>query len=258
MKKRHKVVTKLFDISFKKNKNEQIFWKEIFQNKINIYNKNGISDWDIRASKRYYQILLCDIKELLEIKNFNGIRSLELGCGTSILSLLMASEGATVYLLDQLQEALDYSKILENQISKSLNFTGKVNYINANFFEIEDLKKTFIDFDIVHNIGVIEEHSPTEAQSIIEIMKKIANKYVIVGVPNFFNPYLLSFWFKNGKANELYYSRGSLCRLMKRLELRETKVVTTSYLYPFKKFTRLEKFTANIGFGFLHLAVATI
>lgn len=247
----------IFNFIFQKHNDDISFWKQHWNNKIEIYNKTGKTDWDSFSSQRYYKILLEDILTYL---NFNprNKKILEMGAGTGILSLLMAARGAKVYLVDILPEAVVYMKILENEFRNKLPFfRGSVNYIVKDFNKLTNKDMPLHYFDLVHNMGVIEEYPLDQVASIISIMKRYTRLKgrIIVGVPNFFNPYLISIWSKYGKGNEIYYTQRRLREVLLRIGLTKIQVVNSSYVYPFNKFTKLERWLGRHGLGFLKIAI---
>jgi len=251
------MIDKLYNLLFQRHTNDIAFWKKNWSSKIELYEKKGITDWDVFSSRRYYQILFNDISDYIG-SDFNGKNVLEFGAGTGMLSLFMAAHGANVYLLDVLPEALQYASILEKTGRIELKgFKGTVTYLNSDFARFSNNKSFKSFFDIVHNSGVVEEYDIKGAVGIIDMMRKLAkdNGSIVIGVPNFLNPYLIRIWMKYGKGNELYFNKSRLRKVIRSCGFDKINISTTSYVYPFKKYTCLESFLGKNGLGFLHVAI---
>jgi hypothetical protein len=74
----------------------------------------------------------------------------------------------------------------------------------------------------------------------------------VVGVPNFFNPYLLGIWRKGGKGTERYYSKRDLSRVLHAAGLQRVRVVGSSCVHPLLP----RCLNRGLSLGFLHLGVA--
>lgn len=251
------MINLIFNIIFQKHENDIAFWRQLWSRKIELFNKTGMTDWDSFSSQRYYQILLSDLTTYLDFDSKNK-KVLEMGAGTGILSLLMAAKGAEVYLVDILPEAIVYMKILENKLKKELPFfLGSVKYITKDFNSLTNKDFPYHYFDLVHNMGVIEEYSSDEVVIILSKMRKYTHSkgITLVGVPNFFNPYLIKIWSKYGKGNEIFYTKRLLRKVLLKAGLVNVKVINSSYVYPFKRFTKLERWLGRHGLGFLKIAI---
>ncbi len=107
-----------------------------------------------------------------------GITSLEVGSGTGIDSINLAQKGANVTCLDNSNNALDISK----KLFKKYGVKGKFVNGDACNMCFEDNS-----FDLVFNAGVVEHFKdPTQ---IIQEMKRVSSKYVMVWVPQTFHRY---------------------------------------------------------------------
>lgn len=235
-----------FDALLKKHFNEEIFWTNIFEKKINLAENGEGTDWDKPNSKAYYKLLLADIKRWVGIPE----TATELGCGTGILSLLLAAEGTHVTLVDHLPDALKYARICEKRMREEFHFKGSVRY------EQGDIMVSRPDWkaDFVHNCGVIEEMSDDQIVSTISCMKEVSRSLVMVGVPNFYNPYLLGKFIDNGKGMERYFSQNSLKELMVKSDFKDVAAYSSSCIHP-----RLPPFINKPSpFGFLHLGIGSV
>ena len=106
--------------------------------------------------------------------NFKGKRVLEFGCGTGVNSIMMASLGAKVSVMDYSREALD----IVDMLSGSLD----IELIHMDMFtsEIEN------EFDVVHSEGVVEHYLMPKRQEILDIHSIAAKRggKVLIIVPN--------------------------------------------------------------------------
>jgi SAM-dependent methyltransferase len=239
-----RALTAGFDRAVKRHPDERQFWNALFKSKLEHYQRTGLTDWDSPRSRAYYGLLLKDVKALTG----TPASAIEMGCGTAVLSLLLAAEGSEVILVDRNQPALDYARVIERALRQELNFLGSVSYLHADFMELDQSLRA----DLVHNAGVIEEMDMSEAVRVVSRMRAHASRQVVVGVPNFFNPYLLGFWFRGGKGTERYYSRRGLKRVFQDAGIPGATVVNTSCIHP----SLPARANRGLGLGFLHLAEA--
>lgn len=232
---RKNMVTLMFELLFgrKTYSKETRDWIEFYKQKFTRFAKTGITDFEILTEKRYYEETLKDFKQVLNINSFNGMRILELGSGHGFQSLLMAYEGATVYLVDRLKICLEYGKLLKKRIEENMGkFKGRVYFVNVDFFSQKFIQKFQNRFEIVHNAGVIEHYRfPIQ---ILKIMKTCLKKHgiLLVGVPNFFNPEMILLWKKYGKGSEVYINEKTLKGMLVKLKLKEIKTFKTTYIFP--------------------------
>jgi len=241
-----RALTAVFDRAVKRHPDERVFWDSLFEGKLRHYESSGLTDWDSPRSRAYYSLLLNDLKRLIG----RPASAIEMGCGTAVLSLLFAAEGSNVTLVDRSEPSLDYARVIEQRLRAELTFIGSVRYIHADFMHLDRSLRA----DMVHNAGVIEEMPISDAVQVVATMRGHANRQVVVGVPNFFNPYLLGFWLRGGKGTERYYSRRTLKRVFRSAGLPGVTVVNTSCIHP----SLPASANRGLGFGFLHLGMASV
>lgn len=239
-------ISQTFDRLLKRHADEEVFWNRLFGEKMRLHEETGKTDWDSPNSRRYYELLLEDFRRI----SGTPATTLEMGCGTAILSILLAAQGADATIVDRSAAALAYAKIVEQRLRKEYSFSGTVSYIHGDFLDLSDDLRC----EVVHNCGVIEEMPVDAAIKVVSTMAQHAERRVVVGVPNFFNPYLLGIWRRGGKGTERYYSKRTLRRVMHAAGLRDVGAINSSCIHP-----RLPR-AANrgLGLGFLHLGVADI
>jgi len=108
--------------------------------------------------------------------NLKNKKVLEIGCGTGINSMLMASLGAKVSVMDYSKEALEFVKKASNKMGLDIEL------IHGDMFksEIEN------EFDIVHSEGVVEHYLMPKRQEVLNIHTKATKKNgkVLIIVPN--------------------------------------------------------------------------
>lgn len=173
-------------------------------------------------------------REILnQFSSFKNLKIIELGSGRGEMSLLMALEGANITLVDESKLALEGAKKLYNE------FNCKVNFINKNIFEINKG-----DFDISLSFGLAEHF---EGEERLDIFKKHYNStkkngLIILSVPNSrCFPYriyksltqLMGLW-KYGR--EIPYSESGLINLAKKMDIKEFKILRSSFLNAFYHF----------------------
>lgn len=114
--------------------------------------------------------------ELIIEKTPKGGRMLEAGCGSAILSLVLADYGFKVTALDLSEEVLNYArnKVNLNQI--------QLNFIQGDILKLSSLFENLY-FDTVCHSGVMEHFNDTDIVKSLSEQKKIS-KRVIFGIPN--------------------------------------------------------------------------
>lgn len=254
----------IYDKVFKArdSKGEKEKFEELLDEKIKNFQKSSVSDLNDPIERRYYEKLLAQIKNLLNLDSFNNYKILEMGSGTGLLSLYMAKEGAEIYLLDKLKKALTYSSMMYDFLRKKGEVSKKAYFIHEDIFQMDSLLEKF---DIVHNSGVIEHYSFQKAVEIVKKMKKHTNRggIVIVCVPNYFCPNLVFTWFKYRKGTERFISKKKLKKIMEKAGLKNVKIETSTFVYPdwFPQFfiqrtQKLENFLGKyLNLGFLYIGV---
>lgn len=254
------MINRIYNLLLKRHDDDILFWKQFWAEKNKIYRENNKTDWDVFSSKRYYHVLLKDIEKYVGA-DFKAKKIMELGSGSGMLSILMAAQGAEVYLVDISSESLEYAKILEAKLrGDTPEFLGEIAYLHKNFDDVLSDKSMWSVFDLVHNEGIIEEYAENNAVAIVSGMRRLTRPggIVMVGVPNFFNPYLIKLWIKNGKGGELFFTKKRLNMLCAQAGLSNIVAFTSSYIYPFKKFRKIESSLGKAGLGFLHLAIGKV
>ena len=228
--------------------------------------QHQIDELDDIYEVRYYYSLLNDFKSLLKIRKFDRYKILEIGCGSGMLSILMAKEGANVWLIDKDEKWLEYSRLIVNSIKE--NILGNIYYIKADILNNDTFLSDYNSyFDIVHSEGLIEHYPYDVAVEILKNMKKLSvpRGKVIVGVPNFFSPDCIYLFTKYGMIGELYYSRKMLKKIMMKAGFFDVQMVSSSYIFPsiiYKHqenplFKLSEKILKRFELGFLHLGLGT-
>jgi hypothetical protein len=131
----------------KNNQNSHLVWDEIWEKSqeeqdVDVLKKDLVSSKKSNTWKRYTEIVE---------RRFGGwknVISIELGSGMGGHSLMAASEGATVYLLDYSEIAL---KLAEKRF-ELLDIKG--NFIYGSAFDIDSFKK--VDFNLSWSFGTAE------------------------------------------------------------------------------------------------------
>jgi len=239
-------ISRTFDHFLKRHSDEGVFWNGLFAEKIRIFDETGHTDWDAPSSRGYYELLLRDFKRLVG----TPASALEMGCGTAVLSMLLAVQGSDVTIVDKTATALCYAKIIEGRLREEFTFLGSVSYVHSDLLELERSLRG----EVVHNCGVIEEMSAYDAVKVVAAMARHARRHVVVGVPNFFNPYLLGIWRRGGKGTERYYSKRTLARVLHAAGLHCVSVHNSSCIHPLIP----QHVNCGLGLGFLHIGVADV
>lgn len=141
---------------------------------------------DIIKNDPYYRLL----KRLIKLPQNNGLRILEVGCGSGTRTLALLKDFEEYHLnavfVDLSLHALSFAK------SSADNNEITADFIKADAFNLPFLDETF---DIVWNEGVNEHFEGKERQKIFDEMARVCVKrgQVIVIVPNALNlPYRIT------------------------------------------------------------------
>jgi len=222
-------LTRLIDFVFKKNiktnESEKAFWTRHWKERIKYVRRNKIpyelSDkWQLRIYNKMHKLFL---NILDKIKNK---KILEAGCGSGYSSIMLAKEGAKVYLLDNTKEALKYSKM----ISK-FNKIKNVRFRKGNLFNIPYATSIF---DITWNSGVIEHYKNKIIYKIIDEMKRVTKKdgLIMIAVPNLLTPEILYRMIKIGKGTERFFTKAKLRKIMEKTALKEIEIYSLDCVIP--------------------------
>jgi 2-polyprenyl-3-methyl-5-hydroxy-6-metoxy-1,4-benzoquinol methylase len=150
-----RLISETFDRILKRHHDEAVFWEGLFADKIAIFADTGRTDWDSPASRRYYELLFQDFTRLVS----RSASAIEMGCGTGVLSMLLAAQGTKATIVDRSPRALEYAKIIEKRLRREFTFRGSVSYVNGDVHSLDSSLRG----EVVHNCGVIEEVSPQDA-----------------------------------------------------------------------------------------------
>jgi len=246
-----KVIDKIYDYIFnaKSRHEEWKNWHDRTTESIKkIKNDNEkpkeLSDPD---EKRYYALLGNFIVNNIP-KNTKKI--IEIGSGSGTLSVLLKERfpKSKVYLLDNSEVAIEYSRLINKEAVLILgNATSIPLKCNS--------------FDFAYSVGLIEHFDDYTINKMLRETNRILKEggYFYLAVPNFFSPDIISIWGKNGKGSEKYISKN---RLKKYAEDAGFKVVRVGYSdYVNNFFTRhpypkIEKIIGINGFGFLNYVLS--
>lgn len=212
-----------------------IFWEKWFKNRL--FNEK-IREIDNFWEKRYYDKFEKFVQNKVEILSFKNNKVLEAGCGSGDDGIRLAKLGNNLVLLDGNSSALSYAKRIAKLDSTKLVFK------KGSLF---DLPFKSGQFDLVFNVGVIEEYNFNDAVKIIKEMKRVTKKgkYVIVGIPNPRNPEIYySRWSGTWKSIENNYYEENLNKLMKEAELKQIQIDYIPTLFAFGYFNFLKPFVS--------------
>lgn len=165
--------------------------------------------------------------------SFKNLRIIELGSGRGEMSLLMAMDGANITLIDESKPALERAKELYKK------YNCKVNLLKEDIFRI---KKG--NYGIALSFG-LAEHFKNELR--YEVFKKHhdlikENGLIILSVPNSrcfpYSIYMsLAKLFRVWKYGlEIPYSEKELEDISKKLNVKEYKIIRSSFLNAFYHF----------------------
>ncbi len=158
------------------------------------------------------------------VSSFKGKKVLEIGCGTGVNSILMASLGAKVSVMDYSRDALD----VVGKMSHGLD----IELIHQDMFT-STIKG---EFDLVHSEGVVEHYLMPKRQKVLDVHTAAAKRggKVLIIVPNAKCPA-----YRLGKAlaektgiygNEYPYTETELVYRMKKSGLRHEKSLGGEFL----------------------------
>lgn len=222
------LLTKIIDFVFPHQsnfENEKIFWDNHWDKMIQYYKKHGKifeinNKWDFYcndALHRHYKSI---------VKDFNNLRCIECGSGGGYESALMARDGASVTILDYSKKAIDYARI----VSQEVGVLNKVKFVCEDIFDFQPDHQ----YDLAWNCGVAEHYQDEKIIEMIEKMKSWvkSNGLVIITVPNLLSPQSIYWMMSSGKGSERYISHKRLVSLMKTAGLQNVSVRTLNYWLP--------------------------
>lgn len=221
----------------RRKKNSPQVWDNVWENsnskKENLHNFN-------KTKKSIHWIRM---KRIL-IKKFgslNDIKTIEIGAGTGMHSLILASEGADVTVLDYSKKAIKASKLL-----------FKHNNLKANFVQEDALrinKGLLSKFDVSMSFGTAEHFSGKNRlqfiQTHVDVLKK--NGLTFISVPNKWNILYLMHKFLSesfGRWNfgeEYPFSQMEFNKIGKKLGYKFQFIGHTIFSDPFLIYPRFKK-----------------
>ena len=160
--------------------------------------KNNHDRWDNLWKKRHvsgsvgrYNIL--SFNEIKRHINLNGLNTIEVGCGTGQLSLLLSKKVKSVTLLDYSENALKLTKELFG-----MQCITNCSFVQDDLFDLHHDKK----YDLVISSGLLEHFKGKEQVDCLNIHKYLAKKngYVVIIAPSntFFNERVFRIWWFPG------------------------------------------------------------
>lgn len=115
--------------------------------------------------------------ELIIDNTPNGGKILEAGCGTALLSIILADYGFDATAMDLSTEVLDFAQ--QRVVLKH----GRIQYVQGDLYKLRDMFEKS-SFDIVFNQGVMEHFSEENIVKILEEIRHISSKFIF-SVPNY-------------------------------------------------------------------------
>lgn len=141
--------------------------------------EDEIKETDVRS---YIEEKLRTKKTIINLINkyAKNKRVMEVGSGTGILSLKIATMGNEVIALDSDKDMISLSKKYFLNEFKDANIT----YVNKDIREYKSREK----IDVIYSIGILEHYSDEEIIDLLNKQLKLAD-YVIFGIPTkYFDP----------------------------------------------------------------------
>lgn len=168
-----------------------------------------------------------------------GLDIIEIGSGMGEYSFIFAKKGAKATLLDRNQKALDKAKIIFEKEKI------KANFILRDAFNLD--KELNDRFDIAMSFGTVEHFKYPERFDIIKAHYDLLKNggILIIGVPNllFFPHEIMKFILSRRKKWFLGYegsfSRRELGKIAVDLNLKNWKIIGSSFIHDFKKYLQL-------------------
>jgi SAM-dependent methyltransferase len=183
---------------------------------------------------RYYDFFEKFIDVNIPSYNKGGLKVLAAGSGSGADALRLCKNGNQVTLLDGSTSALNYSKTISNFANK------KLNYINGDLFNLPFNSQ---GYDLVFNIGVVEEYELPQSVIIIKEMKRVTKSkgFIVIGVPNPRNPEIVYSRFTGKwKTIENNYTEKHLNKMMIEAGLSNVKINYIPTLFAFGYFDFLK------------------
>lgn len=218
-------------------KNSPEVWDNVWRD-LSLKNKEKILfEREIRSLywKRMKKILL---------KNFGtlkGLKTIEIGAGSAVYSLILASEGANVTVLDYSKNAIKLSKSL----FKKRNLTAK--FLKRDAFKLS--KEYLSQFDVSISFGTAEHFSGEKRLDFIKTHFSVLKKggLAFISVPNRWNaPYrlhkFLSQFFGRWKFGEEYpFSPCEFKKIGKEINQKFNFIGESIFSDPFNILARFKK-----------------
>ncbi len=146
--------------------------------------------------------------------NVEGKRILDVGCGSGIYSIFLASKGA-------IMTGIDFSKEMINLAEKNAaNENVLVDFMVCDFLEFTSL----IKFDTVMLIGVFDYVPPNLQLTILQKAWSLTDNIVVTTFPRkyAYQSLLRKIWLKKNHCPVYFYTMDNIKQLSRRLGLKPT------------------------------------
>jgi SAM-dependent methyltransferase len=147
-------------------------WGLIYKNKIK--KAGGVKRYIENKIKREKQF----VKIIKKYADLSPGYIVEAGCGTAIISFMLASMGYHVVALDKDREMLQLAKSLSCYFP---NAKGKIKFIRGNILHFPKINNV----NIIFSKGVLEHFNDSKIINILQQQLRLSN-YVIFSVPSSF------------------------------------------------------------------------
>lgn len=178
------------------------------------------------------------------VGDFHGLKTIEVGCGFGIYSFIFARLGAEVTLLDYSEKALNFAREVFHH-----------NGLKANFILLDALnlkKELYGRYDVAMSFGTVEHFRYPERLKMVEAHVNLIRDggVIAVSTPNkaFFPHEILKTYLQSKNKWHLGYegsfSRSEFLRLSKAFNLKNSKIIGSSFLADFQKYLKIYSSTS--------------
>lgn len=169
---------------------------------------------------KLYQQLLASLRRVLSRAGQEPNSILEIGAGSGYLALRLGDPTTIVHLVDRSSAACELARRLAVLLHKQ-------DQTVIHEFDLFTWRPPRL-FDVALSIGLYEELDDQCQKRFVRLVIDSVRPggIVIIGVPNFWSPAMLSIWKQHGKADERYVPSDSLRRALRKAGLRQVKSIS--------------------------------
>ncbi len=216
-----RLINFLFDSKFRRHVDHASNYDAMYAAELRYIEETSRTHLEERGfDGKLYQELLATLQRVLSRAGQSPNSILEIGAGSGYLALRLGAPTTIVHLVDRSRAACE----LARRLAVLLHKQDQTVIHEHDLFTWRPPRL----FDVVLSIGLYEELDDQRQERFIRLAVDSVRPggIVIIGVPNFWSPAMLSIWKQHGKADERYIPTDSLRAALRKAGLRQVQSIS--------------------------------